>query len=534
MPKIEKIYGPPGAGKTTRLISIVSNELATGVLPSQIVYVSFTKVAAKVAKDRILERYPKYTKDDFQYFSTVHSICFKLLDLSKDNIFIGKEVEKFGKVYNYNFSTFRQSEYDLFAQALQDAALSATYDYYEAFYYYWKNSRLKFDDAVRMFVQNEIPIGFNRDELITYIRRREEYKRRNGLSDFPDMLINVIQHNLVPLGAKVLFIDEAQDNFPLLWDVLKIWMKHVNNVYIAGDPYQCIYGWSGADPSIFINIAADKTRTLKRSYRCPRKVHDLGRKVVDRLKLRYDDDDFTPRDADGKIMRSINFDLIDEPTFWLFRTRSLLNEVYDDLYLKGIPFNTRRGKVNIFNRMMENKRKVVINLLNLHNKPIQLIDLGSIIDYVPSKIGEKVLIEKGSKKKIKEDIKVFPEAYVSWRNLEALGFTNAFTEHCGIALLELLTTREFSSEEKNYIRTIVSKYGVSVLQEIPKLELGTLHSVKGDEAVRVIIDPTYTRTPYNNYMSGNDEEHRLIYTGITRSSRDVVIMPPSKLNNYPI
>ena len=41
------IFGPPGTGKTTRLLNIVEQELRIGVPPDRIAYLAFTRKAAQ-------------------------------------------------------------------------------------------------------------------------------------------------------------------------------------------------------------------------------------------------------------------------------------------------------------------------------------------------------------------------------------------------------------------------------------------------------------------------------------------------------
>ena len=71
--KTFKIFGPPGTGKTTRLIKIVEKHLRLGVQPFEMVYVSFTNKAIDEAVDRVLKKFKQYEEDDFNNFRTIHT-----------------------------------------------------------------------------------------------------------------------------------------------------------------------------------------------------------------------------------------------------------------------------------------------------------------------------------------------------------------------------------------------------------------------------------------------------------------------------
>ena len=67
------IFGPPGTGKTTRLISIVKEAIAGGMDPSRVAFMSFSKKAAEEAKTRALAELSLGPKD-LMWFRTLHSL----------------------------------------------------------------------------------------------------------------------------------------------------------------------------------------------------------------------------------------------------------------------------------------------------------------------------------------------------------------------------------------------------------------------------------------------------------------------------
>ena len=70
---IKKIMGPPGTGKTYRLINHYLkkelNEYNTD--PQKIVYITFSKAAAEEAEERIVELFPD---KKLKYISTMHAM----------------------------------------------------------------------------------------------------------------------------------------------------------------------------------------------------------------------------------------------------------------------------------------------------------------------------------------------------------------------------------------------------------------------------------------------------------------------------
>ena len=52
MLNVKKYFGPPGTGKTTKLLGLVEKHLEEGVQPDQMAFISFSVKAATEAKNR--------------------------------------------------------------------------------------------------------------------------------------------------------------------------------------------------------------------------------------------------------------------------------------------------------------------------------------------------------------------------------------------------------------------------------------------------------------------------------------------------
>ena len=83
---IRKILGPPGTGKTTKLLHYVRTLVKFGTPLHRIGYFAFTKKAAGEARGRMLDKHPELEDKDLPYFQTLHSFAFNLLGMKKSNV----------------------------------------------------------------------------------------------------------------------------------------------------------------------------------------------------------------------------------------------------------------------------------------------------------------------------------------------------------------------------------------------------------------------------------------------------------------
>lgn len=99
----------PGSGKTTVIVARVHQLIESGVNPSNILIITFTKEAA----DQMQKRYEKEYGPTQAFFGTIHSICFRVLakayNYTKEDILRANEQWEF----MFNFLCKKVSSTDL-------------------------------------------------------------------------------------------------------------------------------------------------------------------------------------------------------------------------------------------------------------------------------------------------------------------------------------------------------------------------------------------------------------------------------------
>ena len=98
------ILGPPGTGKTTRLLEIFENALKRGLDPRQIAFVSFTKKAAFEAMERANKKFGGINRETAPFISTLHSIGYNRMGLRKESVMQAGDWSVIGKMINMRFS----------------------------------------------------------------------------------------------------------------------------------------------------------------------------------------------------------------------------------------------------------------------------------------------------------------------------------------------------------------------------------------------------------------------------------------------
>ena len=281
------IIGPPGTGKTTKLVSLYY-ELIQKYNINDIIVISHTNVAADEIRERIEDEENakeqgvwniiKGRNKNFykQHISTIHSYC-------KSNLFGAKAFDE----ECYIRLCGRE---DLFSRHYKGGkdlkSLSSRHPFWKflgfatdndlTFPEYWK-SLSTYDQADYKYSLTQLI------EMNDYYQKfKKDYKLNNKSSNVVDFIDMVAQFNNAPKDpeVKALIVDEAQDSSVPQRKALEKLEKNAEIVYWAGDPDQSIYGFAGADPDYFSRISIKPDDELKEGYRCPRSINQYCKKVI--------------------------------------------------------------------------------------------------------------------------------------------------------------------------------------------------------------------------------------------------------------
>ena len=341
--EVNIIFGPPGTGKTTKLLSVLEKEILKVDL-SEIAYVSFTREGAYQGKRRVMEKLDIKHKD-LPYFRTLHSIAFSSMNITRNDMMDKKAYKRFSELMGMKFTGFYTDNF------------SNQNDAYLFFDIVYRNNV----KAVKSLLST-LDI-----QTLGIVRKNYAvYKQQERLFDYTDIVQEFIKNNK-PLPVKVAIIDEAQDLTTLQWKMVLVAFKNCERLYVAGDDDQAIYQWSGADVDYFLRMKGNPI-VLEKSFRLPNNVLIFASTITDQISKRIEKP-FVGSGTEGTVEHLqyiTDVEISKEKGSWLIlsRNKRYLKEVETHIQSLGLVYNFC-GKVSITKREIE-----VVNCLEKIRKKL--------------------------------------------------------------------------------------------------------------------------------------------------------------------
>lgn len=257
-----------GSGKTKTLIERIKKLLKDGVEPSNIVCITFTRMAAEELKERLID--VPGIGDCF--VGTIHAFANKIFKNSGE-------------------------EYKLFTEEIENQFMNVLISIYGKFltmdrYLVYKDLQKKIDlgilddkEARNSMSPSEMYeidtfMGENVDEK--YPENIKTLCKKHHIINFDELLKKTTAY-FKEIGGKVeyLFVDEFQDIGPLEKKFFQA--LNADNYFYVGDEKQALYAFKGGNVSYFLNLIKNpdwKAYYLKNNYRCGQKIIELSQKVI--------------------------------------------------------------------------------------------------------------------------------------------------------------------------------------------------------------------------------------------------------------
>ncbi len=349
-----------GAGKTRTLIYRLSYMIENGILPENILLLTFTNAAAnemiKRAKELLDDRCEKVTA------CTYHSFCANML-------------RKYAKIIglNSNFTILSPSQ-------VNDALdfVKATYDNRFKLKGFPRSSIIagiySTNINTRKSIEDIVEDKYNKyknyiNEIKELIGLYITYKKEQDLMDYDDLLTYFNQlldnddiNRQIEGRYKYIMIDEYQDTNNLQEEIIIKLRKFYNNIAVVGDDYQSIYSFRGSNVNNFISFPKKfpgcKEIFLMTNYRSTYKILDLANKVMEK-NAHFG----IPKNmSSGKIYNNP-----DEPVLWVGGSQIDQNEFVEREIKKLVSYGVNYNDIAILERssMSSNKLEVDITTKNI-------------------------------------------------------------------------------------------------------------------------------------------------------------------------
>ena len=346
--------------------------------------------------------------------------------------------------------------------------------------------------TLRQRYEEAMPEDVTMGEVEIFAKLYGQYKLSHGVFDFTDLLrLYMADPTALPPRLDLLIVDEAQDLSSLQWQVVErtIRLSGAKEVYVAGDDDQAIFRWAGADAERFLALRGTR-ETLSHSYRVPPAIYKLATNVVGRIHRRQPKEWAPRRGDDGSVGHIVDANDVDySEGEWLILARDnyLLNSVVEELKNNGILY-------------IRNFAPAL---------PPGAMD--GIHSWERIRKGQPRRGDRNAAQK--QQTQAAKKKYVGASKLPPW-----------YEALDRLTTRDVT-----YLRSALRR-GEDTRK--PRVRVSTIHGAKGAQADNVVLITDVSPRAANAMDAEPDDEHRVLYVGLTRARTQLLVVEPETDNHY--
>jgi DNA helicase-2/ATP-dependent DNA helicase PcrA len=597
---VTSLYGPilviagAGSGKTRVIVHRVAFMLENGVLPQDILLLTFTRKASS----EMLGRVQQLLKDSSAqkiFGGTFHSFSNYVL-------------RKYGILLNIptNFTIIDTEDsadtIDLIRSELKFVKKEQAFPKKNRIQSIISSARNR-NISIREVIENEFTGLIEFIESIELINQGyEKYKHICNLFDYDDLMDvlrdslrdNAIFRTKMQQEYRFIMVDEYQDTNVVQKEIVEMLSEGHKNILIVGDDAQSIYSFRGANYENILRFPqrypSCKVIKIEENYRSNQKILDFTNEIIRNAKIGYKKTLYSKILKEGLPFVKKFYDQQTEAEFIVdkileYREKGIeLNQVAvlvrafwharyieTELAIRGIPYVTVGGiKFN------ERKHvKDVICYLRIIQNPNDAVAWHRILKHLPGvglltarKIIEKINVEKGLNIETFEKTK-FADGL---RELAKM-LTDASNPHTGISHKIELIKKYYSpilqAEESDYTIRLLDidvlielagkyevldkfltdfaldppskKFGNQTTPLIDETEdkpltISTIHSAKGLEWYSVFIPHALDGMIPSVHALKNieelEEERRLFYVACSRAKDELIITMPSFVKTY--
>lgn len=268
------IVAGAGTGKTRVLTHRIAHLIKRGVLPFQILAVTFTNKAAGEMRERVRRLVEREV-----WVSTFHSMGLRILRQDGERIGIQK-----------NFIIYDDSDQlVVIKDCLGELGFNEKHFNPKGI----RESISRAKDELKTPAHMDKTIGDEWENVMAKVYELYEKKlEKLGALDFGDLIMKTVKlfRETPEILAnyqdrfRYILVDEYQDTNRAQYHLVKLLASKYRNLTVVGDPDQSIYAWRGADIQNILDFETDypdsKRITLDENYRSPMKILNAANHLI--------------------------------------------------------------------------------------------------------------------------------------------------------------------------------------------------------------------------------------------------------------